>query len=76
MLQLIDTDKRTVLAENDEDPRAESSHDSYIEWTCDRKGVYYIKITGAKGKSGAFTIKVTTQVLCTQIPAMQCCCTA
>ena len=40
VLQLIEGDQVTVIAENDDDPFTEST-ESYIEWTCPQTGLYY-----------------------------------
>ena len=62
-MALIDRDKLTILVENDDDPRvhwgAARSKNSYIEWSCEHSGTYYIKIAGVGSALGDFTMKIT-----------------
>ena len=59
MMQLVDTDQQTTLAENDDDTRRSGMLDSFIEWTCEATGTYYINVKGFGGAIGTFTIGVT-----------------
>ena len=45
VLRIVDTDRRTVLAENDDDDRAgHTGYASYLDWTAPAAGTYYIEI--------------------------------
>eukprot|EP01043_Picozoa_sp_COSAG02_P022592 COSAG02_NODE_1179_length_14040_cov_8.036439_1_plen_1312_part_00 len=59
MLELVDSDQRTTLAENDDDSRNGGRLDSYIEWTCPETATYYINVKGYGGSVGTFTVGVT-----------------
>lgn len=56
MLELVASDGRTTLAENDDDSRNGGRLDSYIEWTCLESGTYYINVKGFGGAIGSFTV--------------------
>ena len=47
IVDLVDTDRSTVLVENDDDDRSNDSYASYIEWTCPADGTYYLVVEHA-----------------------------
>lgn len=59
MMELVDSDQRTTLAENDDDTRDGGRLDSFIEWTCPADGTYYINVKGFGGAVGTFAVGVT-----------------
>ena len=60
VLDLVGTDRATVIVENDDDDRAgAASLSSYIEWTCPTDGTYYVMIKGYDSYStGTFQVSV------------------
>ena len=58
ILELVDLDQRTTIAENDDDSRATGRLDSFIEWTCPVSGTYFVNVKGFSGDTGTFTIYV------------------
>jgi hypothetical protein len=44
MIDVVDTDGKSVLVENDDDERGAESYASYIEWTAPKAGGYYIMV--------------------------------
>ena len=59
VMELRDTDGTTTLAENDDDTRATGRLDSYIEWSCDQSGTYYVAVDGYGESTGTFTLSIT-----------------
>jgi len=61
VIDLVDTDRSTVIVENDDDQRAgASTYASYIEWTCPTDGTYYVMVRGyGPSDVGTFNIVIT-----------------
>ena len=61
VMDLVDTDRSTVIVENDDDDRAgANSYASYIEWTCPSDGTYYVMIKGfGPSDIGTYNIQIT-----------------
>ena len=53
-ISLIDTDRETIILENDDS----ESMASFIEWTCPATGSYYILVRGYGRESGTFQVMV------------------
>ena len=56
---LVATDRKKVLAENDDDERDATTFGSYIEWTAPAPGTYFVEVKGYKDSVGAFTLSIT-----------------
>ena len=62
VLRIVDTDRRTVLAENDDDDRAgHTGYASYLDWTAPAAGTYYIEIKAYSTETGTFQVMLTPQ---------------
>jgi hypothetical protein len=61
IMDLVGTDRATVIIENDDDERDghEEIYTSYIEWTCPSDGLYYIAVRGYGSSTGTFAFRVT-----------------
>ena len=59
VMELLDIDGKTILVENDDDPRVTDLYDSYIEWTCPRDGTYFINVHEYGRDTGTFSLAVT-----------------
>jgi hypothetical protein len=59
IVDLVDTDRSSVLVENDDDARDTNSYASYIEWTCPADGTYYVYVKGYGRDIGTFQFSVT-----------------
>jgi hypothetical protein len=59
VMDLVDTDGSTQLAENDDDARDPNSYASFLEWSCPHDGDYYILVKGYGRATGTFTVSVT-----------------
>ena len=59
IVDLVDTDRSSVLVENDDDARDTNSYASYIEWTCPADGTYYVYVKGYGRDTGTFQFSVT-----------------
>ena len=59
MVDLVDTDRSSVLVENDDDDRDPNTYASYIEWTCPASGTYYIMVQGYGSSTGTFGLTLT-----------------
>lgn len=60
VMTLYDTDARTVLAENDDNPAQGGGLSSYIEWTCPADGTYVVGVRGFNpSQSGEFSLSIT-----------------
>ena len=60
VMELLDIDGKTILVENDDDPRVTDLYDSYIEWTCPRDGTYFINVHEYGRDIGTFALTITT----------------
>jgi hypothetical protein len=58
VMDLVDIDQRTTIAENDDDTRITGRLDSFIEWTCPASGTYYINVRGYGGATGTFSLSI------------------
>ena len=56
IMDLVDTDRQTIIIENDDDTRNGGGFQSYIEWTCPVDGTYYIMVKGYGSSTGAFQL--------------------
>ena len=63
VVSIVDTDRSTVLVENDDDGRDETSYASYIEWSCPADGAYYLVVQGYGRATGSFSLSVTEGAL-------------
>eukprot|EP01043_Picozoa_sp_COSAG02_P022963 COSAG02_NODE_1211_length_13860_cov_3.931618_2_plen_1693_part_00 len=60
VMELLDTDGTTVLAESDDDWRASGRRDSFIEWICPRKGHYAVRVRANSDQEiGRFQVRAT-----------------
>ena len=61
VLDIVDTDRRTVLLENDDDDRAgsSSSYASYVDWTAPTTGTFYIMVKAYSDETGTYMLTVT-----------------
>ena len=53
VIDVIDTDGKRVLVENDDDERGTESYASYIEWTAPADGGYYVAVEAFGSSAGA-----------------------
>jgi hypothetical protein len=60
IIDLIDNDQATVIAENDDDERGGGGYASYMEWTCPADGDYFVVVKGYGDSTGSFDVAVTT----------------
>jgi hypothetical protein len=60
IMDLVDTDRETIIIENDDDSRDIGGFQSYIEWTCPADGTYYIMVKGYGSSTGAFQLTATS----------------
>ena len=60
VMELLDVDGKTILVENDDDPRVTDLYDSYFEWTCPRDGTYFINVHEYGRDTGTFALTITT----------------
>ena len=64
VLDVVDTDRRTILVENDDDERdsaqASGSYASFLEWTAPAAGTYYIMVKAYGDETGTFTLSLTS----------------
>lgn len=60
VMELLDIDGKTILVENDDDPRVTDLYDSYIEWTCPKDGTYFINVHEYGRDTGTFALTITT----------------
>jgi hypothetical protein len=59
VMQLVGADGTTIVAENDDDERVTGRMDSYIEWTCETSGLYYVDVKGYDSDIGTFTLSIS-----------------
>ena len=61
VIDLVDTDRASVIVENDDDSRnTATSLASFIEWTCPTDGTYFVMVKGyGQNDVGTFQMSVT-----------------
>jgi hypothetical protein len=60
IMDLVDTDRESIIIENDDDTRNGGGFQSYIEWTCPADGTYYIMVKGYGSSTGSFQLTATS----------------
>ena len=60
IIDLVDADHTTVIVENDDDDRiGQVTMESFIEWTCEVTGTYYLEVRAYRDYTGSFEVMIT-----------------